>query len=354
MADTYLLGWSTRHETVARREEVQALADASYDLERRSCVEIQSAWRACVVRASTSRVVDATKAIQRIQRGVMARGRAAREVDAKAARREAVMQSLWASEIQRTFRGYYSRRYIHDVAARRAYIQQVISQGEQLRRDVEQRQFDETNSKWKDDQDENKKTFSKAAARLHHLISTKSIPGVYNSPYWIRTVNGVPVEDHLSNGVKDLQTLSSRKKKADLIRWPGPDRRSLQASASPYDTDTASTRLQSKLLRASFIGAKDLVAGQKVQYPPHQKGRSDAPVLPDDSIIHDTQDSVLLLLSGDHPAVTTVLHHTAASPPRPQQKTKKSKPYFHSTVKGASSFDATLKLERDRLRFLTS
>ena len=34
---------------------------------------------------------------------------------------------------QRTFRGYYSRRYKHDFNARKAYIQSVVEKGEELR-----------------------------------------------------------------------------------------------------------------------------------------------------------------------------------------------------------------------------
>lgn len=47
------------------------------------------------------------------------------------------------------------------------------------------------------------------ARNLHHLVSTKSISGVFNSPYMrlsgrVPTIRGVEVEQHLTISAKDL------------------------------------------------------------------------------------------------------------------------------------------------------
>lgn len=47
------------------------------------------------------------------------------------------------------------------------------------------------------------------AQNLHHLVSTKSISGVFNSPYMrnsgrVPTIRGVEVEQHLTISAKDL------------------------------------------------------------------------------------------------------------------------------------------------------
>ena len=47
------------------------------------------------------------------------------------------------------------------------------------------------------------------AQNLHHLVSTKAISGVFNSPYMrnsgrIPTIRGVEVEQHLTISAKDL------------------------------------------------------------------------------------------------------------------------------------------------------
>lgn len=47
------------------------------------------------------------------------------------------------------------------------------------------------------------------AQNLHHLVSTKSVSGVFNSPYMrlsgrVPTIRGVEVEQHLTISAKDL------------------------------------------------------------------------------------------------------------------------------------------------------
>jgi len=325
MADLFLRAWKFgRSGTVQRVERVQTLANGAYAVERRSCVKISSLWRACVARAEVSIVFLGVKRIQRLVRGKFARERA------RLARRsfgerleEAYLESL-AVDVQRSFRGFYSRRYRHDFSARKAYIQGVMKEGEALRERLKELQ--ETQAKEKAEKDEARKleNFQKATQRLHYLVSTKAIPGIYNSPYWPkRTVMGIPLEHHLSKGVRDLRHLrennKKKKNKALLKHWI-PDRRSLRCAGDAYDAQERDAKLQKKLQRASFIGAADFCAGQKVHYPPHQKG------------VH----------------CSTKNHDTLEN----NQGTKKQHsktPYFYSTVSGADSFDTTLLLERDRL-----
>lgn len=51
-----------------------------------------------------------------------------------------------------------------------------------------------------------RKTFDKLAVNLHHLVSTKSVSGVYNSPYVPDEnkpqVFGANVETHIKNNIK--------------------------------------------------------------------------------------------------------------------------------------------------------
>jgi hypothetical protein len=44
------------------------------------------------------------------------------------------------------------------------------------------------------------KEFHSVTQNLHHLVSTKVTPGIYNTPYFqdeVPTAFGVPIEDHL-------------------------------------------------------------------------------------------------------------------------------------------------------------
>ena len=67
-------------------------------------------------------------------------------------------------------------------------------------------------------------------ANLPHLLSTKPQPGIYNSPYTADnppTAMGIPVEEHLRVGVKDLlKTRLSQKVSRDRAkRGSGAERR---------------------------------------------------------------------------------------------------------------------------------
>jgi hypothetical protein len=103
--------------------------------------------------------------------------------------------------LQRTFRGFYSRRYYHDYSARKAYIQSVVEKGNKLRETLNanleaQRQLEEQQHV-----EAQAAEFKKVTSNLHHLISTRSMPGIYNSPYVADnppTAMGIPGESEAS------------------------------------------------------------------------------------------------------------------------------------------------------------
>ena len=50
-----------------------------------------------------------------------------------------------------------------------------------------------------DEERKKKETFGELASQLHHLVSTQTIPGVYNPPYSeaVPTAFNIPIEQHL-------------------------------------------------------------------------------------------------------------------------------------------------------------
>lgn len=49
-----------------------------------------------------------------------------------------------------------------------------------------------------DTEEHEKKTFEKLASKLHHLVSTETIPGIYNPPFGVKQkAYGDDVETHL-------------------------------------------------------------------------------------------------------------------------------------------------------------
>ena len=102
--------------------------------------------------------------------------------------------------------GYKYRKYKRDYKARKKYLEEtnIINKetlnllGDWANNMLYQRE--------KDMYDNQRNTFDNLASNLHHLISTKSIPGVYNSPYFPDEnkpqVFGANVENHLKNNIK--------------------------------------------------------------------------------------------------------------------------------------------------------
>lgn len=183
----------------------------------------------------------------------MFRGHAARLIchrmcDEKATSRKLALFQYYALQLQKSFRGYYSRKYRQNHHLRKMYLENVKQAGqrvresmdayaEQIRQDEEQKAFEEKEA-----------NFKELTENLHHLVSTSQIPGVFNPRLQVMeapTVNDVPVEAYLRGAVKDL--LASKgltKKTGGLVRdlngtlkipMKGlKNRLSLQASV-PYD-----------------------------------------------------------------------------------------------------------------------
>jgi len=117
------------------------------------------------------------------------------------------MQNYAVTQVQRVFRGRYSRRYTHDFFARRKYIIDVAQQGEALRETLQQRLDGQITQHLASEEQKAEQDFDRATQNLHHLVSTATIRGVFN-PAYAETVDqipsafNVPLETHLRRGVK--------------------------------------------------------------------------------------------------------------------------------------------------------
>ena len=278
--------WGLRERTMETWAALSAAAAGAADEERDSCVRIQKLWRGQRVRAWITTMRLACVEIERAFRGHA--GRASHAALAKARTDFEVLAIFHYHAImcQRTFRGYYSRRYKHDFNARKRYILSVVRKGDELRAKLEAARDKQVIDEAEAAETQKHAAFKEIVQHLHHLVSTKTIPGVYNSPYerdHPPSALGVPIEQHLTNGVKDLLLLSDYTKpllardlngvkRIDVNRLPDP--RSLQAS-SAYDAPLLVARMEAKLERVGFIGAADLRTGQRVHEEPHQRGIND-------------------------------------------------------------------------------
>ena len=126
MAEAFAVLWSRRSSTMEAWRSLQDAAELTRDEERESCVRIQKLWRGQRVRAWVTVMRLACVEIERVFRGHLGRLRHGALATARTDREELAVFHYHAILCQRTFRGYYSRRYRHDFNARKAYISSVV------------------------------------------------------------------------------------------------------------------------------------------------------------------------------------------------------------------------------------
>ena len=215
---------------------------------------VQRLWRGQRVRSWIAALTSATIAVQRVHRGVVARKLAAARRAARARREARAIYHYHATLAQRTFRGFYSRRYRHDFRARRRYVEAVVATGEALRERLDQRRAARELDDQAADDARRAGALAAAARHLHHLVSTASAPGVYAAPVFdprsAPTARGATMETHLRAGVRGALALSRRR----YVEPPPSSAASLRAAA-PFDAPRDAERLAARVARAGFVGA---------------------------------------------------------------------------------------------------
>lgn len=85
-------------------------------------------------------------------------------------------------QIQKCFRGYYSRKYRQNHASRKKYLQHVILVGQEVRESMNLYAKKQIENNEKELILKKEKEFQQLTENLHHLVSTKQIRGVYQPP----------------------------------------------------------------------------------------------------------------------------------------------------------------------------
>ena len=169
-------------------------ADTDRVREYRAAVQLQSWVRGYRVRDQFRRLHSQAVVIQRHWRGYLGRRYYRRLLQETVLQAQADFYRRQATLIQKTWRGFRSRLYVFNFAEWRGYLNFVADQNDHLRVQckLECRRLS----------DERKTVCSseiiqqKTLIKTHHMISTKMIAGVYNSPYH-RDKSGI--EKHLAN-----------------------------------------------------------------------------------------------------------------------------------------------------------
>ncbi|XP_029282467.1 LOW QUALITY PROTEIN: spermatogenesis-associated protein 17 [Cottoperca gobio] len=121
--------------------------------------------------------------IQKIWRGFTARARFRQMVKAAYFIMKMNFYEEMAVRIQRRWRGFFVRKNIHNFYARKSYLEGLSRKNKLVRRELDE--LEELQKRERDCLEMVKKQTAKVyqAHRLHHLISTKQCPGVFNSPF---------------------------------------------------------------------------------------------------------------------------------------------------------------------------
>jgi len=192
-----------------------AAAEAARGAETAAAVRLQSAWRARTTRVLIAFWAEHALLMERVSRGHLGRQLARRKRIERDLLRQRAFFDAYATAIQLRFRGFHSRKYLHNFYARKAYVTAVVQKGDEVRTRLQQRLEQQVADKTSEQEAMGRETVTRLAQRLHHLRSTASCVGIYNSPYhqgYHPTAFGVPVEEHLSSAIRPLikQELAAR------------------------------------------------------------------------------------------------------------------------------------------------
>mmetsp|Transcript_97 Transcript_97/g.207 ORF Transcript_97/g.207 Transcript_97/m.207 type:complete len:443 (+) Transcript_97:157-1485(+) len=239
--------FSSIDDVVSELDILLEQADENSALENSSANKLQRLFRGWRTRVNIYEKNLAAREVERVFRGHAARLICHRMRKEKATSRELAQYQYYALQLQKSFRGYYSRKYRQNHHLRKKYLENVKCAGERVRQSMEayadQIRQDEEDKEFRAKED----NFKELTENLHHLVSTNQIPGVYNPRTHLLeapTVNDVPVESYLRGAVKDLLQTKGLTKKTGLVRDLNgtlkiplkgmKNRLSLQASV-PYD-----------------------------------------------------------------------------------------------------------------------
>ncbi|KAK7913338.1 hypothetical protein WMY93_013549 [Mugilogobius chulae] len=160
-----------------------SLAEENRQRENQAAIKIQSWFRACKVQAYISHLHKKAVFIQKIWRGFRARSHFRQMVKAAYFIMKMNFYEEMAVRIQRRWRGYYVRKYVHSFYARKSYLENISVKNEQIRKDLDELEELQTRERKCLEMVKEQTTQIYQAHRLHHLLSTKQCPGVFNSPF---------------------------------------------------------------------------------------------------------------------------------------------------------------------------
>ncbi|XP_039386801.1 spermatogenesis-associated protein 17 isoform X2 [Mauremys reevesii] len=151
--------------------------------EHNAAVRIQSWFRGCRIRAYIRYLNKMMIIIQKWWRGYQGRKHFRKMVETAYFIMKMNFYNEMAVRIQKRWRGYYIRKYIHNYYALKKYLEAISVNNEIVRKELEEFAEMKEKEKEKKDLEREEKKKDHQARKMHYLLSTEQMAGVYNSPF---------------------------------------------------------------------------------------------------------------------------------------------------------------------------
>ncbi|NXP50619.1 SPT17 protein, partial [Heliornis fulica] len=172
------LSW-LREEYYRRNRSV----DENRKREYKAAIKIQSWFRGCRVRAYLRYLNKMVILIQKWWRGYRSRRYFRKMVETAYFIMKMNFYNEMAVRIQKSWRGYYVRTYIHNYYALKKYLEAISVNNEIVRNELQEYAEMMENEEKRKDLEKKEKEKKYRARKMHYLLSTEQIAGIYNSPF---------------------------------------------------------------------------------------------------------------------------------------------------------------------------
>ncbi|XP_053726614.1 spermatogenesis-associated protein 17-like [Synchiropus splendidus] len=159
------------------------LAEDNRVKEIHAATQIQSWFRASRIRSYLRHLHRKATIIQKFWRGFTARALFREIIRTQYFVMKMIVYNQMAVRIQKTWKGYFVRKFVLNFYVRRSYLEALAVKNEIVRRELNQ--LEELHMREKECLEEIKERKAKIynAHHMHHHLSTQTQAGIYNSPF---------------------------------------------------------------------------------------------------------------------------------------------------------------------------
>ncbi|XP_040841247.1 spermatogenesis-associated protein 17 [Ochotona curzoniae] len=151
--------------------------------EHDAAVKIQSWFRGCQIRAYIRHLNKIAVILQKCWRGFLDRKKYQLVVKVAYYTMKMNLYNAMAVRIQKVWRGYRIRKYCFNYFYLKEYLRAVSETNEAIRETLEEFAEMQEREEKKANVEREEKKRDYQARKMHYLLSTEQIPGIYNSPF---------------------------------------------------------------------------------------------------------------------------------------------------------------------------